>query len=114
MGNPNKKNAGSNKKQFIGKWSASLKTGRKAILVVRGVIPTRSEKQSFSLTRVEQPDYAPLVLVLELSPDLAVLDGATEIEVYYSEILDRYDQYKSVLIKGSGRELAFFNIEAFS
>ena len=112
MANPNRKNPGSNKKQFIGNWSAYFKTGRKALLVVRGVISTSSQKQSFSLTRIKHQDYDPLILVLELSPDLAVLDGTTEVEVYYSEILDRYDQYKSVLVRGSVRDLAFFNVEA--
>ena len=103
--------ADSNGENPIGRWSASLKSGRKAILVVKGVIPTDGNKSSFTLKISDQQHTDPSILILELSPDVAVRDGAVEVEVYYSEILDRYDQYKSVLVRGNGRALALFGIE---
>lgn len=103
--------ADSNGENPIGKWSASIKTGRKAILVVRGVIPTDGNKSSFTLKTADAGRPDPSILILELCPDVAVRDGAVEVEVYYSEVLDRYDQYKSVLVRGNGRALALFEIE---
>ena len=100
----------SEKEDTIGKWSASMKTGRKAILVIRGVIPTDGNKQ-YTLTTSDQQPTDPSTLVLEINPEVSVLGGTDEVEVYYAEILDRYDQYKSVLVRGNGKELALFGIE---
>lgn len=106
-----KDSADSNRENSIGKWSASIKMGRKVILVVHGVIPTNVDKKSFTLTLGDQQRTDPSILVLDVSPDVAALGGSSEVEVYYSEILDRCDQYKSVLIKGNGRQLALFGIK---
>lgn len=95
----------------IGKWTASVKTGRKLILVVHGVIPTSGEKLPFYLKMADSQDINPLVLVMELSPDVEHLDSSGEANVYYSEVIDRYDQYESILVRGNGRDLAFFDIE---
>ncbi len=99
------------KKTSSGRWRAFLKTGRKAILVVHGVIPITTEGASFALQKDGRKHANPLVLVLELRPDVALLDGRTNAEVYYSEVVDSYNQYDSVLLRSNGRDLAFFDIE---
>jgi len=95
----------------LGRWQASIKTGRKAILVVQGLIPTNGKNQLLSLQVADSQHADPWVLVLQLKPDLAVLGGPDETEVYYAEVIDRYDQYESVLVNGNGRTLAFFDIK---
>jgi hypothetical protein len=95
----------------VGKWTASSKVGRKLILVVHGILPAGQEKLSYSLKKANVQGASPLTLVLELSPDVALSEGIGEDQVYYSEILDRYDQYESILVRGNGRDLAFFDIE---
>jgi len=94
----------------IGKWTAELKTGRKLILVVHGVIPCSGKKEPSSLKLAQSQSADPSVLVLQLSPDVAVFEGADEIHVYYSEVIDRYDRYESILVRGSGRTLAFLDV----
>lgn len=98
-------------KRPIGRWSASEEIGRKAILLVKGVIPIDGRNRSFTLKTADARHVDPSILILEVNPDVAVWDGDVEVEVYYSEILDRYDQYTSVLIKGNGRQLAIFDVE---
>lgn len=95
----------------VGKWTVSLKVGRKLLLVVHGTLPAGQEKLSYSLKKVDVQGAGSLTLVLELSPDVALSESTSEAQVYYSEVLDRYDQYESVLVRGNGRDLAFFSVE---
>lgn len=106
-----KRNANSDKEEHIGQWDASIKTGRKAIVVVHGLIPTKGDKELFLLKATDRQGVDPSVLTLELSPDLAALEGKGKVEVYYSEIIDDYNQYGTVLVRGLGRDLALFTIE---
>lgn len=95
----------------FGRWHAAIKTGRKAILVVHGLLPTSGENQPLSLEVADRQHNDRRVLVLRLKPDLMVLGGPDEAEVHYAEIIDRYDQYESVMVNGNGRTLAFFGIK---
>lgn len=104
-------NADNNRENPIGRWSASVEIGRKAILIVKGVIPTDGNNRSFTLRTADTRHVDPSILILEVDPDVAVWDGDVEAEAYYSEILDRYDQYTSVLVKSNGRHLALFDVE---
>lgn len=105
------KRGANREKEHIGQWDASIKTGRKAIVVVHGLIPTDGDKEPVLLKVTDRQGVDPSVLTLELSPDLAALDGTGKADVYYSEVIDNYGQYDTVLVRGRGRDLAFFTIE---